>query len=147
MNVRREQLDEYPVDKLVAAEGCSERGIAVGEILGYRCLKCEQGDETLMQIEHLDGCPLDDEFDYEVPEHIPASRSPELEPEHKITVVRAGGRNNPHDRIVLYRCDECGKGDERITEIVHDEACSLAHSNCDECNSVWILRPDRTHAD
>lgn len=144
LKATRETLPETPIDRLVAERTCEERGVARGEVLGYRCRECGQGDETLGQIIHDDGCPLEDYSDYDVPDGWGDS-SIVLRPEHGVDMIRANSTDNSVDvrnnEVMLFRCRECGNADEDVFEIVHDERCSLARDSISPLVSETPSRP------
>ena len=130
MKVRFEPLPWSSLVKLVALEQDPVSGIEAGEVLAYRCVHCENADETAMQVVHAEGCPEADDRERSELERGFGTRTAELSPEHPITIVRMGETNKPRGLFdgvpVAFRCDECGASDETLSEIVHDTSCSLA---------------------
>lgn len=133
MKVAREPLSSIPMARLVAMEDDTEVGIHDGETLGYRCCECHRVDETLMQVWHAEGCQLAGEHGrkrYDSLERGHDREMRELHPDHQIIIIRAG-QSDPddgfaHGTVVGFRCEECGNSDETLSEIVHDETCSLS---------------------
>lgn len=133
MRVSRTDLDDSPLTKLTALSSDPAAGIEAGEVLAYRCRDCGNNDETPMQVVHDAECP---HFGTHGCASFPELESgigtatPELQPDHPITIIRMGetdpsaGLHNGEP--VGFRCDECGNSDETLSEIVHDELCSLA---------------------
>lgn len=132
MKVVREDLEGTIVQRLVVTdpEGLDHH---VGECLGYLCGECQQADETLQQIWHEPDCQLAgrhgrQHYSELVPD-VPGRPTPEFDPAHPITVLRAGETDDPqgihNGEVIAFVC-ECGNADEDLFEIVHDEACPLA---------------------
>ena len=121
MKVRREKLPGGEIDALVAVETDRDRGIRKGETVGYRCTECEQADETLKQIGHLEDCSVGEAYDP------PANDDErEFDPENLIDMVVADACEGVHrGDPLIFRCRECGNGDETVSEIEHDTSCVL----------------------
>ena len=132
MKVVREDLEGTQVQRLTVIDP-GQTNYHVGECVGYRCRECHQCDETLGQIWHAESCRLAGEhgrqhYDDLVPD-VPGRPTPELDPSHPITVVKAGETdhaNELHNGTVLAFLCSCGNLDEDLFEVIHDETCGLA---------------------
>lgn len=134
MMVRREPLPELEITRLIAQESDPSADIYEGEVVAYHCDACGNADETLIQLLHKETCPYAGEHGRtRYPDGLESGRdvhTPELQPDHPITIVR-NGTHNRHEGVhqgepIAFRCVECGNSDETLSEIVHDESCRLA---------------------
>lgn len=126
-------LPDAPLTRLAAAESDAAASVVAGETLAYRCDECGRCDETVGQIWHAEDCPLAGEGGRQLYDDLERGhdrRTAELEPHHEILLVRAADSDPERDvyrgEPVAFACVECGNSDETLSEIVHDEACSLA---------------------
>lgn len=138
MRVNLKPLEGTQIDRMVVVEPQSA-DVHDGEVVGYMCSECWQADETRQQIWHDEDCSLcgvhGREFYDEIEPDNDIRPTPEFNPEHKLTVIKAAessGRDRPcENEVVAFRCS-CGNADEDLFEIVHDEACALADADREE---------------
>lgn len=135
MKAKRESLDGSQIDQLVVTDP-EASDLFAGERVAFICTECWQSDETLDQIWHKEDCSLCGEHGREhydeLEPDVPGRPTPEFDPEHEISVIKAAessGRTDPcRHEVLAFRCS-CGNADEDVFEIVHDEACPLAGHN------------------
>lgn len=158
MKVDRQPLEGTQIVRLVVVDpGESEHH--VGEVVGYRCPECNQADESLQQIWHQEDCSYAGQHGrahYDDLHPDIDKPAPELEGEHRITMVRAAGTDSPdveggqivasqgvhNGEVLKFLCDECQNGDEDVFEIVHDEACELSDPERDGLTCPETLQHD-----
>lgn len=112
--------------------------IVTGDTLGYWCSECKNADETRSQIVHAEDCALAGRHGRSIYgaglDPIDGSLSGELLPETTFTLLEWGETDRALDIYsgakIAFRCDECGNLDETLFEILHDEVCTLATSQC-----------------
>jgi len=125
MRVQLEPVEGTQIQRLTVVDSGSA-DVHVGEVVGYRCPECDQADESLRQIWHEAECSLAGKhgrahYDELEPTLDAEETTPELRPEHEITIVKYND-----GWVIGFKCDSCHNADETLGEIVHDEVCGLA---------------------
>ncbi|MFC6825636.1 hypothetical protein [Halopelagius fulvigenes] len=133
IRVRFDQVDGLPIERMVTMDSLPAYDLPAGIGAGYRCWQCEQSDEEIAEIDHLDHCPLTEKFDYEAHEPSTDVFREAIKADHEFVILQAGEVNKAHGYIqgtvVHFWCCECFAGDETLSQIEHSEVCSLARHN------------------